>query len=167
MISGMDSEALRLKRERWHLAIGAFIEVMGKAEAATHMVLRSGLRPRMYSVVKSLGFTRRLDLIVAMFESYQGLDVGPVSLQANELKRLNDLRNVVAHNSLELQLFDEESDGSGEQDDYVVHVARDERHHPVTVEHLEQQYEVALMAGARLLIRSSELLDEIRSNSWE
>ena len=103
------SNHLAAKEVQWRTAIGRFILSFGSIEWFTYNMLLVLPTERIFESVRFLGFKQRINLVIQLLQE-KNID-DEIADKAigllNEAKELANTRNLIAHNPLLLNLFDD------------------------------------------------------------
>jgi hypothetical protein len=146
---------LAAKEVQWRTAIGRFILSFGSIEWFTYHMLSELPTERIFESVMFLGFKQRLNLVIQLVQE-KNLDdeiTSRVIDLLNEAKELADTRNLIAHNPLLLNLFD---DRVGVDLQYQIS-KYGETEARLTLEKLEMQCRKVEMLDEQLLIIREEI----------
>ena len=129
-----DVPGYMLPIERWSQPIGRTLLLFGLIESLADICLEHIPTENVYNELKGSGLSHKLDLIVAFTKS-----LSPDPIPKDEAERLNsaigkvkkrlDLRNLIAHNPVTMQL-DFKEDGSYEVQEIreaIVHIHNEDR----------------------------------------
>jgi len=97
---------------KWATLIGRVFISFGSIERLTHESLKKWLKDPIYSHIKNMRFSARVDLLIDIVteQGFQDENVAPFINNLKLSKEMAKKRNLIAHNPLMLCLFQEEPD---------------------------------------------------------
>jgi hypothetical protein len=103
------SNHLAAKEVLWRVSVGRFILAFASVEWFTFHMLSELPTERIFESVMSLPFERRLDLVTQLLQQkpLESALLGEANRALEQARQLAKTRNLIAHNPLLLNLFDD------------------------------------------------------------
>lgn len=94
---------------KWAAAIGRAFVAFGSIEHTTVVCLEQLPRDKTPRFTASLRLGQRIDLLVEILESRDGSEFSALSMLLSKAKELAKTRNLIAHNPLVLEFFEDDN----------------------------------------------------------
>ena len=99
------------RQGHWAAAIGKAFVAFGSIEHTTVVCLRQIPKDQIQRFAKSLKLAARIDLLLELLEPYSHPECAELSDKLRQVKTLAQTRNLIAHNPLVLEFYEDNSGG--------------------------------------------------------
>jgi hypothetical protein len=136
--------------QKWALAIGNFIIAFGNIESTLTEIIRLSALPEQIRVLTSLNFGRKAELVKAVLDDWNPLDIESIKEAFDKLRTITKNRNIVAHNGFSIALFEPLEGG-----EYFYEIgmanSRDSKYELLQIEDLQHDTETLSLIDGNLI----------------
>ena len=94
--------------KKWVPLVGKFVLSFGDIENVTYLALRQLPKDRIFQTTASLGFSKRVDLVIELISDHAEIDgqlSGRFIEKLKAARKLSETRNLVAHSPVVMKIY--------------------------------------------------------------